>query len=390
MATNEPQAARQGVITDVHDGDTATFVEDNTGEKYTIRFALIDAPEASDNVGYQPFGTEAGDFTRELINGKKVTVFDYGRDNYGRIIGRIMLEDGTDANAEIVKAGYAWHNRDYDTTELYAEYDAYEQQAREQKKGIWSDPSNPPQKPSEFRHSGGRLNLSTGGAGARYKAPPKKSKKRSGVQELNKTPIYVPFVTTRQVTKTENGLEESGDILKRYYSSIDAEIYFGNEYVEDICDIQWQIQQNHMPIFGFNSYSADAIAVGSRIVMGTFSIRFTSPNYLFRILETAKGEGIEDMKSYKAAVHDRVLGEATGVVDKRNWGSVKGTKLQELWPETFDIDIVYGHSARGAKETHVFLKGVRILSCSTGVSSSSPVPTTEVYQFVAKDIKTRG
>ena len=206
--------------------------------------------------------------------------------------------------------------------------------------------------------------------------------------ELDKTPVYVPRVKSYSRLKTKDGLLESSAVLKRYYSSIDAELYFGNEYVEDISDIQWQLQQNNLPIFGYNSYTFDEIAVGSRLVRGNFSIRFTSPNYLFNILNTAKEEQIMSMTSYKVASHDRILGEVRGATDPHLEGSIVGTKHKELWPQTFDIDIVYGKPEGTFKEVHIFLTNVRILSCTSGASSSSPTPITEVYEFVAKDIKT--
>ena len=217
-------------------------------------------------------------------------------------------------------------------------------------------------------------------------------------KELDKTPVHVPYVASYHRRKAENGLEEAESAtLKRYYSSIDAELYFGNEYVEDIADIQWQIQQNHLPIFGYNSYTADEIAVGSRIVYGTFSIRFTSPNYLFKILEAAKEEQVMFMSSYRVSMHDRIVGEPSGAKDEwidpgtqKAKHTVVGSKHQELWPETFDIDIVYGKPSKGrpGRDVHIFLQHVRILSCSTGAGISNPMPATETYQFVAKDIKT--
>jgi hypothetical protein len=41
----------------------------------------------------------------------------------------------------------------------------------------------------------------------------------------------------------------------RYYSSIDAEIYFGDIYVGEIKNITWNIQQNSLPLYGYNSYT---------------------------------------------------------------------------------------------------------------------------------------
>lgn len=207
---------------------------------------------------------------------------------------------------------------------------------------------------------------------------------------MDKTPLYVPFVTGYKRTKTAKGLKETPQaLLKRYYSSIDAELYFGNEYVEDVSDIQWSLEQQSLPIFGFNSYTADEIHVGSRLISGTFSIRFTSPNYLFKLLEEAsKQNAIYNMNSYIVPTHDRVLGEVSGAIDNTMKGEVAGTNREELWPQTFDIDIVYGKPARGLNEVHVVLEGVRILGVVSGASSSNPTPLTETYQFVAKDIKT--
>lgn len=207
---------------------------------------------------------------------------------------------------------------------------------------------------------------------------------------MDKTPLYVPFVTGYKRTKTANGIKEQPNaIMKRYYSSIDAELYFGNEYVEDVCDIQWSLNQQNLPIFGFNSYTADEIHVGSRLISGTFSIRFTSPNYLFRILETAaKQNAFYGQSSYVIPTHDRILGEVSGALDDSVRGTVAGTNTKELWPQTFDIDIVYGKPARGLTEVHVVLEGVRIINLVSGASSSNPTPLTETYQFVAKDMKT--
>lgn len=207
---------------------------------------------------------------------------------------------------------------------------------------------------------------------------------------MDKTPLYTPFVTGYKRTKTADGLKESPyAIMKRYYSSIDAELYFGNEYVEDICDISYNLAQESLPIFGYNSYTADEIHVGSRLIQGSFSIRFTSPNYLFKLLEQATIQNaIYGQGSYVVPTHDRVLGEVHGAIDKTVKGEVAGDNHKELWPQTFDIDIVYGKPARGIREVHVVLEGVRIIAVTSGASVSNPNPLTEVYQFVAKDIKT--
>lgn len=213
------------------------------------------------------------------------------------------------------------------------------------------------------------------------------------IYALDRTPAYVPYNATYRRTKGTNGITESSAYLKRYYSSIDAELYFGNEYVEDITDISYSVSQSSLPIFGYNSYTYDALVVGARYVQGQFSIRFTSPNYLFDILRTAIGKTIitED-QSYVVPVKERVYLEAAGQIDTTFYGARNddevAAKFQELWPETFDIDIVYGGKSNVGKEVHVVIENVRILSVINGASVSNPTPLTETYSFVAQDIKT--
>jgi len=211
----------------------------------------------------------------------------------------------------------------------------------------------------------------------------------SSNSELDHTPVYTPYNATYGRKKTADGLSISESaVLKRYYSSIDAEVYFGNDYVEDICDIQWSLSQRNLPIYGFNSYTFDEIAIGDRIISGQFAIRFTDPNYLFKLLEQIKGQKSVFAKKYKVPLHDRVLGEPTGAIDESLKGTEEGTKLEERWPVAFDIDVVYGQPVDGlTDEVHVVLEHVRLISCQCGASITSPVPVTEVYSFVAKDIK---
>jgi hypothetical protein len=207
---------------------------------------------------------------------------------------------------------------------------------------------------------------------------------------MDKTPLYVPFVTGYKRTKTAEGVTEDPQaLMKRYYSSIDAELYFGNEYVEDISDIQYQVHQQHLPIYGYNSYTADEMHVGSRLITGTFAIRFTSPNYLFKLLERAGAQNtILKSAKYIIPTHDRILGEVDAPLDSEIKGSVSGIKRMELWPQAFDIDIVYGQPARGVNEVHVVLEHVRIIELVSGASVSNPNPVTETYSFVARDMKT--
>lgn len=207
--------------------------------------------------------------------------------------------------------------------------------------------------------------------------------------EPNKIPYFTPFVQSRKKTKTLGSVVEGEAYLKRYYSSINAEIYFNNEYVEDICAIDYAVQQQSQPLFGYNSYTYDDIAIGARLVQGTFAIRFTSPNYLFNLVDSvSKVQAIETKIAYNVSTHSKQQYLATGDILDENKGMIIGTNEAPLWNHGFDIDIVYGNKNYTGDVTHVMLMDVHLLGCSVHVSTVDPSVLTEVYTFTAKDIKT--
>lgn len=85
---------------------------------------------------------------KEKIFGKTVDVKVETTDKYGRTVGNIYLGDQW-INLEMVQDGFAWHYKQYSqSTELAKAED----EARENKKGLWADKD--PMPPWEFRHGG--------------------------------------------------------------------------------------------------------------------------------------------------------------------------------------------------------------------------------------------
>ncbi|WP_116788802.1 thermonuclease family protein [Flavobacterium psychrotrophum] len=77
-----------------------------------------------------------------------VTVTSTGRDRYGRVVGTITTQDGTNVNEELVKAGFAWHYKQYSNNEQIG---VFENRAREQHLGLWADKN--PTAPWEYRRN---------------------------------------------------------------------------------------------------------------------------------------------------------------------------------------------------------------------------------------------
>ncbi len=88
----------------VIDGDTIVL----DGNEI-VRLIGIDTPETKDpRKPVQYYGREAYEFTKRLVEGKKVRLsYDLNeKDKYGRTLAYVYLEDGTFLNAEVVNQGY--------------------------------------------------------------------------------------------------------------------------------------------------------------------------------------------------------------------------------------------------------------------------------------------
>lgn len=130
-----------GRVVGVTDGDTVTVL-DATNTQFKIRLMGIDAPEKK-----MAFGQKSKEHLSDLVFNKQVEVEYSKRDKYGRTVGKILVE-GVDANLEQVKAGLAWHYKQYQREQSPDDQLSYaqaEEQARAETRGLWydADPTPP-------------------------------------------------------------------------------------------------------------------------------------------------------------------------------------------------------------------------------------------------------
>jgi len=118
-----------GTVISVTDGDTVIIAHEGVPEK--VRLVDVDCPEKS-----QPFGRAAKKYLNELIYLHEVTFERTGKDRYGRTLATVVLDDGTNVNQELLRAGYAWvyRGRAKDPALKIIENDA-----RDSKRGLWAD-----------------------------------------------------------------------------------------------------------------------------------------------------------------------------------------------------------------------------------------------------------
>lgn len=143
-ALPDSQAAK---VIQIKDGDTITVLM-NGDQPKDIRLYGIDAPEYK-----QPLGLASKAHLSDLVSGKTVNLDCVGLDPYERLVCKVLLPNGEDVDLDQIKAGMAWHYKQYQSQQTAidrASYGAAEDIARRAHIGLWAD-SHPVQ-PQDFRH----------------------------------------------------------------------------------------------------------------------------------------------------------------------------------------------------------------------------------------------
>ncbi len=127
----------------VIDGDTLD-VDQPDGEfpATRIRFWGIDTPETAkprEGAAAQPFADEAHARTRQLCEGRRITLkmdSHQDRDRYGRLLAYIILPDGTMLNELLLMEGLARYEGRYPHQHI-ERFELLERQARFERRGMW-------------------------------------------------------------------------------------------------------------------------------------------------------------------------------------------------------------------------------------------------------------
>jgi len=146
IATDIQAADLRGRVVGISDGDTLTIL-DSDRRQYKVRLAGIDAPEKS-----QAFGQASKTSLSEQAFGRDVVVVWDKQDRYGRIIGKILVNQ-QDLCLQQIKRGMAWHYKQYQKDQApidRSEYSEAEAIARVSHVGLWHDKDPTP--PWEWRH----------------------------------------------------------------------------------------------------------------------------------------------------------------------------------------------------------------------------------------------
>ena len=135
----------EGLVVGVADGDTITVL-DQQKNTYKIRLQGIDAPEKK-----QAFGEKSKQSLHDLVHKKQVRIEYDKEDKYGRIVGKVTMED-MDICLQQLVLGMAWHYKKYQSEQSVSDRAVYsdtELKSKSLKLGLWTDDT--PMPPWEFR-----------------------------------------------------------------------------------------------------------------------------------------------------------------------------------------------------------------------------------------------
>lgn len=137
-----------------------------------------------------------------------------------------------------------------------------------------------------------------------------------------------------------------------YFSGSQTFLYIGDVWVDEVTGLQFQIQQNKQPIYGYASQLWDDVSAGRVMVQGGFSINFKEAGYLWAVLRryseitTSQALGESGIKSNKDAERkDKALLRRNSIPQKNN-KPVVGSNARRTQRATIER-IVQGKATKG-------------------------------------------
>jgi len=106
-------------VVGIDDGDTINVLAPGNVQ-CRVRLAGIDAPEHG-----QAYGTESQKHLGEVVFGRQVSLDCGKEESYGRKVCKVLLPNEEDVSLDQVKAGLAWHYKQYSFAQTPQDRNAY-------------------------------------------------------------------------------------------------------------------------------------------------------------------------------------------------------------------------------------------------------------------------
>lgn len=116
------------------------------------------------------------------------------------------------------------------------------------------------------------------------------------------TPLTHKYIP--RIEQTEENL-----FMEEYYSSTDTKIYMDDIEQTEIAYINYSLQEQLKPLYGYASRTFDDVAVGARIVTGAFKVPIKNPESqtpMSTIIERGKHSTLQDYNESQDDLKDTV------------------------------------------------------------------------------------
>jgi hypothetical protein len=150
----------------------------------------------------------------------------------------------------------------------------------------------------------------------------------------------------------------------KYFTTTQARMYIGNVFIDEFHDVQFALQSNKVPVYGYCSRDPDAFGKGRALVQGQLSINFISEGYLYTVLRDAASQNPPKV--------DNNVQSAVALVQQKADPSLTPAQLTSVNTQLANIAAVIGPDK---------LDQVR-KAVSTSTLTSSGIKPNAVYQDV--------
>lgn len=211
-----------------------------------------------------------------------------------------------------------------------------------------------------------------------------------------------------------------------YFSGTNVHIFFGDIYIDEITTLQFTMQEQVMPVYGYNSYVYDVALRGSRIIQGMFRINFKHVDYIrqavYKILGTDRDDYVnfpdwpdkDTVEKKRNELYDvaregwsREFDQIGEEFKEMMWADADAEHLIDFadnsayfdFERPFNIRIKYGpfdmpqshynvenlYRQKVSQGTIIEIKDIQIDQVTQNVDASGE-PVSEDYSFMARDM----
>jgi hypothetical protein len=105
----------------------------------------------------------------------------------------------------------------------------------------------------------------------------------AGTTEGSPAPTAIVSASSLDFTLGRDQREDVASNLdyENYFTSAQCRVYLGNLFLDELQSIQYVLQSNKVPVYGYASQFMDAIAQGRSLVQGQLAINYVMDRYLY-------------------------------------------------------------------------------------------------------------